>query len=655
MRVLLAALALLALTAAPARAAEIPEGYAYTDEWFESFDGTQMHAGVFLPADHKPGERHPVILTLTPYAAPNGGASAAAGSSEPANTSGPVIRFPELFTDAKILENRWAYVQVDVRGFGGSGGCFEYYGPNEAKDAGAVIEWAADREWSTGKVATWGKSYDAATGVLALAARPKKGLAAAVIQAPGLSGYTGLWYNRVHYATARYGTTGVYTADDLGPPHNPGTLGSPEYAFAFADGLAQPPNCRSDALVGMNTERNRDSAFWQAREPYLQAKGSTVPVLWTHGFFDANTKPVHLDVWGELKGPHHAWFGQWDHIRGHEGGVGRAGFLEQAMRFLDEHVRGVKPAVADPPVTIQRGDGDGLWRAEELWPPADAQPWSMPLRPGEYVDGPGNVGDGPSAGNGHWTVSEPLPHDAHLAGEARVKAAIDAAAPDVNVVAHLYDIDPEGTATLVNRGAMAAPGTGAREVEFAVYPQDWVFAGGHRIGLLLSGSDDDWFSPGVSQSTVAVTGGTLTLPLLRYRREATLEGDKSVSMTRARPFPVGADVLAAAQVASGAPPAQVAFPKPAARPTRLKLRITGRRRLIVTGRTKRGVRSVRLVVRFGGVRVVARSVRVRRTGAFRARFSLKRLRAGRLTVTARPRGGGTPLRGSIRLRAARRQ
>ena len=161
MRLLLAALAALLILAAPASAAEVPEGYAYSDEWFSAHDGTQLHAGVFLPADRRPGERHPVIVVMGPYTAPNGGATGAA-SGGPNADGVPPIRFPELFEDANILEDRYAYVQVDVRGFGGSGGCFEYYGPNEMRDAGTAVEYLAGRDWSTGKVAMWGKSYDAA-------------------------------------------------------------------------------------------------------------------------------------------------------------------------------------------------------------------------------------------------------------------------------------------------------------------------------------------------------------------------------------------------------------------------------------------------------------------------------------------------------------
>src|SRR5687767_5648847 len=101
MRLLLATLAAALLLATPAAAVEVPDGYAYQDEWFASHDGTKLHAGVVLPADHRPGERHPVIVVLGPYTSPNGGSAAGP------NADGvPPIRFPELFEDADILEDR---------------------------------------------------------------------------------------------------------------------------------------------------------------------------------------------------------------------------------------------------------------------------------------------------------------------------------------------------------------------------------------------------------------------------------------------------------------------------------------------------------------------------------------------------------------------
>jgi predicted acyl esterase len=551
-RALLGALLIAAaLLAVPqAKSQPLPAGYAYSDSWFASTDGTQLHAGVFLPADHKPGEKHPVLLVSTPYASPNGGASAAPS----VNTTGSVNRFPELFTHPAFKAGRWAYLQVDVRGFGGSGGCFGYYMAPEAADVKVAVEWAAGQAWSTGKVGMWGKSYDAAEQVLALASRPN-GLAATVIQEPGLSGYTALWMNGVHYATGRYATTGVYTADDVAPAQNQSTATSPEYAQATAAGLTATPTCRSDALANMNAIGDRSDPFWAAKEPYKGAKGAEIPTFWQHGFFDANTKPEFVDIWETLAGPKQAWFGQFTHVRGHENGVGRRGFLDEAFRFLDLHVRGVSSEQVDPAVTVQSGNGAGAWRAEAAWPPADASTWQMPVRPGTYQDEPGGAGDGSAAGKAHWTVTKPLPNDAHLAGEPRLKVPIAAPVPGVHLVAHLYDVAPNGTATLVSRGALATKAA-SRTAAFTLYPQDWVFEAGHRIGIHLSGSDDDWFSPGVTMTDVAVSAGTLDLPLLRYIRDEFLDGGPSDAMTSDSPFAVPAATLTAATVDTPAPPAQ---------------------------------------------------------------------------------------------------
>lgn len=542
-RALLAALLLLAaVVALPSATAEpLPEGYGYTDHWFASTDGTQLHAGVFLPKDSKPGERHPVLLVSTPYTAPSGGALGAGG-----NPDGPTIRFPELFDHPRFIAGRWAYVQVDVRGFGGSGGCFGYYLEPEKQDIKVAVEWAASQKWSSGKVGTWGKSYDAAQQVLALAAKPK-GLAGQVIQAPGLSAYTALWMNGVHYATGRYATTGVYTADDLAPPQNRSYATSPEYAAAAASAFTVDPRCRTDALVGMNTEADRKAPFWKGKEPYLGAKGSTVPTFWSHGFFDAHTKPVHLDVWSSLKGPKQAWFGQYTHLRGHEQGVGREGFNDEAFRFLDRHVRGLKTA-ADPTVTVQSGNGEGRWRAEKSWPPVDAKRWAMPVRAGSYKDEPGNSGHGSSAGKGHWTVTRPLPSPAHLAGEVQLTADVTTSLPGAHVVAHVYDVDPDGSAVLVTRGAALVPGTGAQKASFALYPQDWVFETGHRMAVHLSGADDAWFTPGTTMRQVTVTGGTASFPLLAAKRTRFLAGDQSDGAASTQPFTVSEKTLEEATV-----------------------------------------------------------------------------------------------------------
>lgn len=540
----------------PASASPIPEGYTYTNHFFEAHDGIQLHAGVFLPADRTEDEEHPVIMNIGPYTPPNG------SIVEPGNLTGFTDRNPELWDHEAFVEGRYAYIQVDSRGYGGSEGCFEYYMPNEMHDTKTAIEWAAGEPWSTGKVGLWGKSYDAAQQVLALAADPE-GLAAVIPQAPGLSAYTALWHGGVHYATGRYTTTGLYTALNLTPPQNLDTLTSPGYARAAAGPVTYVPHnptCYADALVGMNVVRDRDDDFWADREPYFGAQGSDVPTFWLHGFWDANTKPEHLDIFETLTGPRQAWFGQFQHDRGHEAGVGRSEFfLDEAFRFLDEHVRGIEPEVEDPAVTVQSGNGEGRWRAEDAWPPADGFEWKMPVRPGSYPDEPGNNGTGSSAGQGHWTVTQPLPYAAHLAGEPSLDLQIDSLLPYVHTVAHLYDVAPDGTAMLVTRGARATSSFGVEDITVGMYPQDWVFEEGHRIAVHLHGSDDAWYSPGLTHTDVGVNDGELTLPLLRYVRDEFLEGGESNGMGGSTT--VEQATLEEATVETTPPPAQTEAPE----------------------------------------------------------------------------------------------
>ena len=225
------------------------------------------------------------------------------------------------------------------------------------------------------------------------AAQPE-GLAATVIQAPGLSAYTALWQNGVHYATGRYGTTGVYTR---GGPRSAAELGHDRLARVRAGGRCRRRR-RSPATRRAAPTRSPDERDPRPQRPVLGgprgrtlgAKGSDVPTFWVHGFFDANTKPEHLDIWESLTGPKQAWFGQWDHIRGHEDGVGPPRyFLDEAFRFLDQHVRGIAPAVEEPGVTVQSGNGDGPLAQRGRMAagrraavdPAAARPARTPTRP----------------------------------------------------------------------------------------------------------------------------------------------------------------------------------------------------------------------------------------------------------------------------------
>ncbi|MFN2526798.1 MAG: CocE/NonD family hydrolase [Actinomycetota bacterium] len=500
---------------APAQAAPIPKGAVWHEEYFESEDGTILHADVFRPEHLSEKAKTPVILSIGPYYGTSG------------TDSSPIMRFPEVFTEGKIMQRGYTWVQVDLRGFGSSGGCGDLGGPGEQMDTKAAVEWAASQPWSTGKVGMWGKSYDAWTQVMALALKPK-GLAATVIHSPLLETYRGFYMNGVHYSVGWYLTPTVYAADDLLPP----ALGSSPNEFVNAlGGTATNPDCYAENHA-LTLYPEHDFTYWNERDIVEQAQRSDVPTLWSHGALDANTKPDNfLDVYSKLRGPKKVWFGQYDHVRGNEVNfVGRDGFMDQAMRWFDYYVKGVPlskaPVTKDPSATIQQGN-DGKWRLEKQWPPADAKYYSLPLGNGGYTDDPqDNSATNPSVGA--WTFTQPMPYDVHYAGVPKLEVNVQAISPRVNLIALVYSVTPSGSARLMTRGAYA---TGSGEIEFELYPQDYRIPRGNRIGVFVSGSDSLWYTPQVfSMTPVLVTEGSLSLPFLSWDRDEFVAGRPASAM-----------------------------------------------------------------------------------------------------------------------------
>ncbi len=534
LRVLVALLplALLAtpLGAPPSSAAPVPSGATWEQVWLPSGDGTMLRADVLLPADRTPGERHPVILSIGPYFGRN-------FQNAPLLSNGPVLRFNDVITQGRIFERGYAWVQVDSRGYGGSGGCNDFGGRGEQMDTTAAVNWAATQPWSNGRVGMWGKSYDAWTQVMALAENPV-GLRAAVIQAPIIETYRAAWMNGVHYNAGWYATPSLYTAYDLAPatssdPH-------PDEYLWPAVGTATNPQCYVEDTV-FPFVHDRSIPYWRERDIVQLAGMSRVPTIWTMGSNDVNTKPDNfLDVYSRLEGPKRAWFGQWAHDRANEKRhVGRDGFIDEAMDWFDHYLKGL-PLVEHPGAEIQ--DNEGRWRSEREWPPPDATAYALPVRPGAYQDSG-------SSGGGVWSASQPAPHDLRIAGAPRLAVDVTTEVPLANLIVQLYDIAPGGQATLITRGAYRL-GTSAT-VEFDLYPNDWIVRTGHRLGMRISGFDALYHTVPTT-TRVELTSGALSIPYLRWERISDLAGDPS---SRESPSTtVAASTAEASQVQASFPP-----------------------------------------------------------------------------------------------------
>src|SRR3954470_18705589 len=358
---LLALLALLAL-GAPASADPPPDGSKWTQAYIDEADGTQLHADVLRPKDLPDDAKTPVILSIGPYFN-HTGQTGATGPVEdtpydPITANGPSARFYDYINGAKVFEHGYTWVQVDLRGFGGSSGCLDGGGPGEQADVVAAIDWAAKQPWSTGKVGMYGKSYDGVTGLIGLVHQPP-GLSAVVSQEPVYDLYRYLYMNRVRFVNslltpalydAIAGAAGSATGDDLA------------YNFNSLNDTAKP-GCPLQNYAEQQ-DPNHDSDYWKERDLISKAKGKTTPLFMTQGFIENNTKPDGAwDFFNNVAGPKRAWFGMWDHVRGNdkdEDGrlkMGREGWFDETMRFYDSYLKGDKTAAAamkkDPPLAVE--------------------------------------------------------------------------------------------------------------------------------------------------------------------------------------------------------------------------------------------------------------------------------------------------------------
>jgi len=496
--------------------------------FFPSSDGiNRLHADVLRPKGLDLDVPTPVILTVSPY-------TNHSGSTAPTDLlgTGPSSRFYDFLDLSGALKKGYTYVMVDLPGDGGSGGCNDWGGEREQAGVKDAVEWAAKQPWSTGKVALLGKSYDGWTGLMGIARQPK-GLAAVVSLEPVYSGYRYIWMNGVRRTNWPYGTS--FTAIDA-QPGRPGD--SPEY---HVNGAPQAW-CYPINIAGQDLDDEEDGFYWDERNLVPTGAKKRTPLFLTQGFLETNTKQDGaFEYFNSLAGSNNrAWFGQFDHCRAWEtqaacdggGGksrlaVGRPGFIEEVMRFLDLHLKGIKPDVVDPAVEVQ--DNLGRWRAEESWPPSDSTLYTTKLRSGSYRDNGSGRGDRPTEDQGVWSISTELPYDVWFAGEPRLKVKVEAL-PNANLAANVYDVAPGGRVTVISRGVQLLQGDGIRSFALTLYGQDWVIEAGHRIGVLISSANTEQFRHVRTGAPVTVRSATIGLPFLRFDRTRFLEGGSTARL-----------------------------------------------------------------------------------------------------------------------------
>ena len=128
-------------------------------------DGVEIALDVWLPANHRAGDRRAALMKTTRYWR----ATDLRWGMRVLLALG--LRRKEQLVDAQrdyFNSRGYVVLKVDARGSGASGGRrVVEYSPDEIADLGEVAAWAARQPWSNGKVATFGISYDGNTAELA--------------------------------------------------------------------------------------------------------------------------------------------------------------------------------------------------------------------------------------------------------------------------------------------------------------------------------------------------------------------------------------------------------------------------------------------------------------------------------------------------------
>jgi uncharacterized protein len=611
-------------------------GAEWRQAYIEEEDGTILHADILRPEGMAADAKTPVILSIGPYfnhTGQTGPAGPVEGTAyDPFATPGPSNRFADFILGADVIRKGYTVVQVDLRGFGGSSGCLDWGGPGEQADVVAAVEWAASQPWSTGKVGTYGKSYDGVTGLLAEILQPK-GLAAVVSQEPVYDMYRYLYADGIRFLNS-LATPGLYDAIAA----TPGSVADEPGYFIGSINSSQRPGC--EALNWSDQQdANHDSEYWKQRDLISKASNGKTPLFMTQGFLENNTKPDGTwDFFNAVDAPKRAWFGMWDHVRGNDVNsegrllMGRKGFFDEVMRFYGKWLKGEEPTVEDPTLAVQTNDG--TWRAETQWPPADSTPLDIPLTPGEYVDDADTnaSNDGVAVkstpGIGVWTISPPLPYEAHVAGVPRLTVDVETSAPNANLAVAVFDIDEDFRATLIHRQGHLIPESGTYDL--TLYGNDWSIVPGHRLGVMISTAHAEWWLGAVpTNQTVSVPKATLELPFLTYTRPDHIAGKRSVRLEdylANTPIQLPKETIESGTVSSfPLPPKMVARPA-AGNPT------NGKKRRRLKARLSKGKSSKRLFVHVKAPKGSRLKIRLLRKGKLVAKKRVKKTKRRKKVV-----------------------
>ena len=450
---------------------------------------------------------------------------------------------------ARYVPRGYATVRAQTIGTADSDGCPTSGDHNETLSVTAVIDWLAGRgrgfdesgrpakaTWSTGKIGMIGISYNgtlpqqvATTGI--------KGLET-IVPISAISS----WYD-YYRANGLVVAPGTYQGEDT------------DVLARFVISDRQKAICEPMMKA---LERDQDrvtgdwSPFWQDRDYVRTANRIKASVFVVHGLNDWNVKTQHVEQFWDVLARNNVPRKIWWHQGAHGGPPDPTGYTlpdgrtsdfdDTVNRWLDHWLYGVDNGIEkEPRAVIQREDGG--YRTYSDWPDARVHNRSYPLSSlGGGTGGQSFIDDGAER-TAEQLVVTPDTADpnrlaytgAALTSATRISGTVRLALNlsvdnrrDANVTGLLVDYAPDGLPTIVSRGwidpqnrrsiTRSQPLEPGRKIDlsFGMQPKDYIFAAGHRIGLVIVSTDYDYTlrpSPGTKLS-LNPSASRLTLPVV---------------------------------------------------------------------------------------------------------------------------------------------
>lgn len=494
----------------------ITDGITRHDELLIPVGSETVSATRFEPATS--GAPHPVVLLYTPYRKDDG-----------PGDGGAFVR--------NLVPAGYEVVVADLVGTGGSSGVKEEpFTADEGREAAAIVEWLADREWSTGRVGMTGASYLGLTALRAAIENPDPLEAVVPVVAPfsiyerhGVSSHSHFTGGALSYVAACHWLPAMHARQALPPSRRDPEGRWSEVWAKRLEGLRETTPWMFQYLAH---ESPKDD-YWENKDVTpSDVRDIDVPTFlatgWRDSFVHANTHYFrHLDV------PKRLLLGPWRHGVPDSGREMTVDFWAQVTEWFDRFLKDVDNGALDWPTitywTERDGGGTpnaGVWRGRERWPAADTaeDPLSFAIsssglvptesfesgaveREYEYDHTVGvessdrhgppfdtNADDGRSLTVETAAFETPV----ELTGSGRAVLRLSATTPDPPVVVRLVDVAPDGAARLVTYGHIRAshrhgharpdpldPGE-EYTVEVPLKPKSHLFEAGHRMRVAIS-------------------------------------------------------------------------------------------------------------------------------------------------------------------------